>query len=92
MFIDEDDAPELDREWFDKAEIRKGDKLIRKGNNMNKAYNPTVPGVTYRSGAVFTVTQGKGKNKRSLTLPHLSAQTKEQHIGICDTVKRLVGV
>ena len=59
---------------------------------MTKPYNPTVPGVTYRSGAVIHVTQGKGKNKRSLTLPHISAQTKEQHVGICDTVKRLVGV
>ncbi len=28
---DPDDAPELDDEWFAKAEVRIGDKVIRKG-------------------------------------------------------------
>ena len=30
-WIDPDDAPELDDEWFEKAEVRVGDKVIRKG-------------------------------------------------------------
>jgi uncharacterized protein (DUF4415 family) len=28
-WVDPDDAPHLDREWFQKAEIREGDRLIR---------------------------------------------------------------
>ncbi len=30
-WIDSDDAPELTREFFDRAEIRHGDKVIRRG-------------------------------------------------------------
>lgn len=30
-WIDPDDAPELDDEWFAKAEVRIGDQVIRKG-------------------------------------------------------------
>jgi uncharacterized protein (DUF4415 family) len=30
-WVDPDDAPELDDEWFDRAEIRIGRKVIRKG-------------------------------------------------------------
>ena len=30
-WVDPDDAPRLDREWFERAEIREGDKLIRRG-------------------------------------------------------------
>jgi uncharacterized protein (DUF4415 family) len=30
-WVDPDDAPELDDDWFDRAEIRIGDKIIRKG-------------------------------------------------------------
>lgn len=30
-WVDPDDAPELDDEWFARAEIRIGDKVIRKG-------------------------------------------------------------
>lgn len=28
---DPDDAPPLDKDWFDRAEIRKGDQIIRPG-------------------------------------------------------------
>jgi uncharacterized protein (DUF4415 family) len=28
---DPDDAPKLDRAWFDEADLRKGDKVIRRG-------------------------------------------------------------
>jgi uncharacterized protein (DUF4415 family) len=28
-WIDPDDAPHLDRDWFERAEIREGDRLIR---------------------------------------------------------------
>lgn len=30
-WVDPDDAPELTDEWFDRAEIRIGDKVIRRG-------------------------------------------------------------
>lgn len=30
-WIDPDDAPELDDDWFDRAEIRIGDRVIRRG-------------------------------------------------------------
>lgn len=30
-WIDPDDAPELDDEWFDKATFKIGDKVIRRG-------------------------------------------------------------
>jgi len=30
-WVDPDDAPELTREFFDRAEIRHGDKVIRRG-------------------------------------------------------------
>ena len=31
IWIDPDDAPELDDEWFDRAELRIGDTVIRRG-------------------------------------------------------------
>jgi len=30
-WLDPDDAPELTKEWFDRAELRLGDKLVRRG-------------------------------------------------------------
>ena len=30
-WVDPDDAPELDDDWFDRAEVRIGDKVIRRG-------------------------------------------------------------
>ncbi len=30
-WVDPDDAPELTDEWFDKADIKLGDKLIKRG-------------------------------------------------------------
>jgi uncharacterized protein (DUF4415 family) len=30
-WVDPDDAPELDDEWFERAEIRHGDRIIRPG-------------------------------------------------------------
>lgn len=30
-WVDPDDAPELDDEWFERAELRIGDKVIRRG-------------------------------------------------------------
>lgn len=30
-WVDPDDAPELDDDWFDRAEIRIGDTIIRRG-------------------------------------------------------------
>jgi uncharacterized protein (DUF4415 family) len=34
---DPDDAPELDDDWFDRAEIRIGDKVIRRGRPPGSA-------------------------------------------------------
>ncbi|MGF1550246.1 MAG: BrnA antitoxin family protein [Sphingomonadaceae bacterium] len=31
-WVDPDDAPELDDEWFEKADLMIGDKVIRPGN------------------------------------------------------------
>ena len=31
VWVDPDDAPELDDDFFDRAEIREGDKIIRRG-------------------------------------------------------------
>lgn len=30
-WVDPDDAPHLDREWFERGEIREGDRLLRPG-------------------------------------------------------------
>ena len=30
-FVDPDDAPPLDAEWFERAELREGDRVIRPG-------------------------------------------------------------
>lgn len=36
-WVDPDDAPELGDEWFDRAEIRIGDKVIRRGRPKGSA-------------------------------------------------------
>ena len=36
-WIDPDDAPELDDEWFDKADFKIGDKIIRRGRPPGSA-------------------------------------------------------
>ena len=36
-WIDPDDAPSLDREWFERAEIREGDRVIRPGRPKKAA-------------------------------------------------------
>ena len=36
-WVDPDDAPELDDDWFDRAEIRIGDKVIRRGRPPGSA-------------------------------------------------------
>jgi len=36
-WVDPDDAPELDDEWFERAEIRIGDKVIRRGRPAGSA-------------------------------------------------------
>jgi len=39
-WIDPDDAPELDDEWFAKAEVRIGDTIIRKGRPPGSTKKP----------------------------------------------------
>lgn len=39
-WIDPDDAPELDDEWFDKADFKIGDEIIRKGRPPGSAKRP----------------------------------------------------
>lgn len=36
-WVDPDDAPELTDEWFDKADLKIGDKLIRRGRPPGSA-------------------------------------------------------
>jgi len=36
-WVDPDDAPELDDDWFDRAEIRIGDKVVRPGRPRGSA-------------------------------------------------------
>lgn len=36
-WVDPDDAPELDDEWFDKADFMIGDKVIRRGRPPGSA-------------------------------------------------------
>ena len=36
-WVDADDAPRLDRDWFERAEIRHGDRLIRPGRPKSVA-------------------------------------------------------
>jgi uncharacterized protein (DUF4415 family) len=36
-WVDPDDAPELDDDWFDRAEMRIGDKVIRPGRPAGSA-------------------------------------------------------
>jgi uncharacterized protein (DUF4415 family) len=36
-WIDPDDAPELTDDWFAKAKLRQGDKLVRRGGRPKKA-------------------------------------------------------
>lgn len=40
-WIDPDDAPALDRDWFERAELRQGDTVIRRGRP--KSDNPKQP-------------------------------------------------
>ena len=36
-WVDPDDAPELDDDWFERAELRIGDKIIRRGRPKGSA-------------------------------------------------------
>jgi uncharacterized protein (DUF4415 family) len=38
-WVDPDDAPELDDDWFDRAEVRIGDKVIRRGRPPGSSKN-----------------------------------------------------
>lgn len=39
-WVDPDDAPELDDDWFDRAEVRIGDEVIRKGRPPGSGKRP----------------------------------------------------
>ncbi len=39
-WVDPDDAPELDDDWFDRAEVRIGDTVIRPGRPKGSAKRP----------------------------------------------------
>jgi uncharacterized protein (DUF4415 family) len=41
-WVDPDDAPRLDRDWFERAEIREGDKLVRRGRPKKEAPKEAV--------------------------------------------------
>jgi uncharacterized protein (DUF4415 family) len=41
-WVDPDDAPRLDRAWYERAEIREGDKLVRRGRPKSAAPKEAV--------------------------------------------------
>ncbi|MDN5843976.1 MAG: BrnA antitoxin family protein [Alcaligenaceae bacterium] len=41
-WIDPDDAPELTDEWFEKADLHHGDKLVRRGRPKSAAPSVSV--------------------------------------------------
>lgn len=41
-WIDPDEAPHLDREWFERGEIREGDRIIRPGRPRSEAPKQAV--------------------------------------------------
>jgi len=48
-WVDPDDAPELDAEYFERADVYKGEKLIRRGRGAQKA--PTKTRISIRIDA-----------------------------------------
>jgi uncharacterized protein (DUF4415 family) len=76
-WIDPDDAPRLDRDWFERAEIWDGDKLIRRGRPKSDApkratslrldpdvldhYRATGPGWQSRINQALRKAAGLGK-------------------------------
>ena len=72
-WVDPDDAPELDDQWFDRAEIRIGDTVIRRGrpagetktqvslridNDVLAAFRADGPGWQSRMNAVLKKAAG----------------------------------
>ena len=72
-WVDPDDAPELDDEWFDRAEIRIGSQIIRRGrptgetktqvslridNDVLAAFRADGPGWQSRMNAVLKKAAG----------------------------------
>lgn len=41
-WIDPDDAPKLDQAWFAGAEIRQGDKVVRRGRPKSETHKQAV--------------------------------------------------
>jgi uncharacterized protein (DUF4415 family) len=41
-WIDPDEAPHLDRDWFERAEIREGGKLVRPGRPKSDAAKESI--------------------------------------------------
>lgn len=41
-WVDPDDAPELNNEWFEKADVYHGEKLVRRGRPKSAAPNVAV--------------------------------------------------
>ena len=76
-WVDPDDAPHLDEDWFDRAEIWHGDKLIRRGRPKSDApkqatnlrldpdvldhYRATGPGWQTRINQALRKSAGLGK-------------------------------
>jgi uncharacterized protein (DUF4415 family) len=41
-WIDPDDAPKLTRDWFERAELRDGDRVVRRGRPRSEAAKQAV--------------------------------------------------
>ena len=39
-WVDPDEAPPLDREWFERAEIREGERLVRQAKSAGRRPRP----------------------------------------------------
>ena len=42
-WVDPDDAPELDADYFERADVYEGDKLIRRGRGLDGVLSPREP-------------------------------------------------
>jgi BrnA antitoxin of type II toxin-antitoxin system len=41
-WVDPDDAPKLTVQWIEQAELRDGDKIVRRGRRVDSAKTPTA--------------------------------------------------
>ena len=55
-WVDPDDAPELTDEWIEQAELRDGDKIVRRGHRVDSAKTPTTVRLDNEVSDAFRIT------------------------------------